>query len=243
MIDLQPHFTGQNLAYVAGGFYIAGLAITNQIALRLLLMAGTVTYVAYYATVSDSPLWEAIYVSLLIGAANLGGLTSLLIRQSRLAIPRAHADVYEGFPEIPPGAFRSLVSLSERYKLSSDKQLTEEGAPGTTLYYVISGKTLAQKNGEAFALPAGIFVGEVAFLTGAPSSASTWLEEGAEVLAWPFDTLQRKCKRSPRFKLALEAAISIDLASKVASSTGHGSTAMALMPREMRNALEKVNGL
>lgn len=240
LIDLFQHFTAQNLAYLAGGFYVAGLAITNQIALRLFLLAGTITYVAYYATVSESPLYEAIYVSLMIGAANLGGLTSLLIRQSRLVIPRAHADIYGSFPDIPPGAFRALVRLSHRYKLKSDKQLTVEGMPGSKLYYVVQGETLAQKNGEAFALPSGIFLGEVAFLTGAPSSASTWLEEGAEVLEWRFDVLERKCARSPRFKLALEAAISTDLAAKVASSMGHGSRPVAQMPDRMRGALEEV---
>jgi len=240
LIDLEAYFTGQNLAYVAGGFYVAGLATTNQIALRLLLMAGTITYVAYYATVSVSPLWEAIYVSLMIGAANFGGLTSLFIRQSRFAVPRAHSDIYDGFPDIPPGAFRALMRLSRRYRLETDKKLTDEGEAGTTLYYVISGATLAQKDGHAFVLPPRIFLGEVAFLTGAPSSATIWLEEGAEVLEWRFDALKRKCDRSPRFKLALEAAISTDLAAKVASSMGHGSKSLALMPGEMRGALGEV---
>ena len=41
------------------------------------------------------------------------------------------------------------------------------------------------------------------------------LTEGAEVLEWRFDTLRRQAARNTRFKLALEAMISSDLARKV----------------------------
>lgn len=231
----------ENLVFVAGFFYILGLAITNQIILRVLLLCGTGVYIVYYYTISSDPLWPAIVVSLLIGIANIGGLTSLIARNSRLSIPRAHADIYPDFPEIPPGDFRSLMKLARRYVVLNDMQITTEALPGTKLYYVISGSTLVRKSDNAFALPPKIFIGEIAFLLGTPSSASVWLEEGAEVLEWDFDTLQRKCDQKLRFKLALEAAISIDLAQKVSRSLGFNSVEVDMIPKPMVEALQQVS--
>ena len=232
--------TPDNLVFLAGAFYVAGLAITNQIVLRLFILTGTCVYLVYYSTIAADPLWEAIYVSLLIGMANIGGLTSLIARRSRLAIPRAHADIYDAFPSLPPGDFRALMKLAKRYSVTQDKQVTSEGERGEKLYYILKGSTLVRKGNKAFALPPNLFLGEVAFLTGVPSSASAWLESESEVLEWRFDDLHSRCARNPRFKLALEAAISIDLADKVARSMGRHSVDVEQIPQPMVDALSSV---
>lgn len=237
---VQGVLSAENLVYLAGAFYITGLAITNQIVLRLLLLAGTGVYLIYYSTIADQPLWEAIYVSLLIGLANLCGLASLIARSSRLAIPAAHADIYFDFPGLPPGDFRALMKLAHRSVIHKDRQVTVEGEAGDKLFFVISGSTLVRKGDQAFVLAPKLFLGEIAFLIGAPSSASAWLEEGAEVLEWRFEDLRRKCARNTRFKLALEAAISADLARKVAHSMGKDAVRVDNIPQPMIQALSTV---
>ncbi|MEM6891337.1 MAG: cyclic nucleotide-binding domain-containing protein [Pseudomonadota bacterium] len=211
------------LAYLAGGFYVLGLVFINQVVLRLLVLIGTGVYVLYYATAAETPLMEAIYVSLLIGVANVIGLMSLYARHSRLSIPRGFADIYTRFPPLPPGDFRILIKLARRYDVTDEKILTLEGQPGKKLYYVVSGATHVRKGDTEFSLPPDLFLGEIAFLTGQPSSATSWLTAGANVLEWDFADLQRRCARSSRFKMALEAAISIDLAGKVARAVGPNS--------------------
>lgn len=240
MIQFEDVISPGNLVYVAGAFYVTGLAITNQIILRLLILTGTGVYLVYYFTIGESPLWQAIYVSMLIGVANLSGLSSLIARNSHLAIPKAHADIYSNFPHLPPGDFRALMKRARRYTTTKDKQLTIEEQPGEKLYFVLKGSILARKDGQAFVLRSKIFIGEVAFLTGVASSASVWVEEGSEILEWSFDDLLRKCKRNPRFKLALEAAISIDLAEKVAHSMGRRSVDVKKIPKSLLDALEYV---
>lgn len=239
-MTFQDFLTAENLVYLAGCFYVLGLAITNQIILRLLILTGTCIYIIYYSVISTNPLWPAIYVSMMIGLANLSGLTSLIARRSRLAIPRAHADIYHEFPNLPPGDFRALMKLAQRRKITSDTQITQEGHPGEKLYFIVSGSTLARKGEQAFVLPPKIFIGEIAFLIGAPSSASTWLEEGAEVLEWSFADLRRKCARNPRFSLALEAAISTDLAGKVATSMGRDAIRVEDIPKPL---IEKLSDM
>jgi len=217
---LENYYSPALLAYVAGGLYILGLVTINQVVLRLLILLGTGVYVLYYATVAETPLVEAIYVSLLIGAANVLGLASLLLRQSRLAVPRNARDIYAQFPPMPPGDFRTLIKLARRYQAAEETVLTKENQAGRKLYYIISGTTRVRKGDSEFSVPPNLFLGEIAFLTGQPSSATAWLDAGGELLEWDFDLLERRCARNTRFKLALEAAISVDLARKVARAVG-----------------------
>lgn len=218
--EFDEYYRPGLLVYVAGAFYVTGLIITKQVVLRLLVLTGTTLYVVYYATVAATPLWEAIYVSVLIGLANIIGLTSLLAGKSRLAVPRAFADVYPVFPPLPPGDFRALMKLAKRYTVDDERQVTAEGETGDKLYFVLTGSTRLRKGDSEFILPPLFFLGEIAFLIGEKSSASAWLHPGAEVLEWDFDALRRKCRRNSRFKLALEAAISVDLSRKVARAVG-----------------------
>lgn len=208
----------ETYAYLAGAFYVLGLLIINQIALRLMILSGTMFYLLYYFYVADAPLWEAIYISLLIGVANVVGLISLVARQSHLAVPRAHKDIFGHFPSLPPGDFRTLMRLAKRATAQDEIQFTGENEPVSRLYYVISGATKVTKLDDEFTVPAGVFVGEVAFLTGKRASATTLLLEGSEYLEWDTADLRKASARSSRFKLALESVLSLDLAQKVSYS-------------------------
>jgi len=213
----ELHFGAQSLVYVAGAFYVMGLITINQVILRLLVLTGTCIYLLYYFNIADEPLWSAIYISCLIGLANLFGLLSLLARRSRFAIPKAHADIYPLMSLLPPGDFRTLMKLANRHHIKDRKQVTYEGKPGHTLYFVISGVPEVEKGDAKFTMAPHKFIGEIAFLIDGISSASVWLPEGTEVLEWKFSDLRQYGEKSPRFKLALDAAISIDLAHKVAA--------------------------
>jgi CRP-like cAMP-binding protein len=215
--------TPEMLVYAAGGCYILGLLIIHQVTLRVLVLVGTCLYLFYYATAADEPLWAAIYTTILIGVANVIGLASLMAGRSKLAIPRRHADIYTYFPTLPPGDFRRLMSNAERSVLQEDTFLTHEDAPAEHLYFVVSGKIQILKRGERFERAAGIFIGEVAYLTGSPASASVVLKAGSEVLSWKSSTLRASAARSTQFQLALGSALSLDMAQKVSNSVGHAA--------------------
>ena len=204
------------LVFCAGAIYFLALVIINQAILRALLLVGSVFYVWYYAVAGDEPMWAAIYTNLAISSANAFGLALLLLRNSRLSIPRRHADIYSAFSVLPPGDFRKLMAAGTRRVAAEDIRLTEEGAAVKTLYFVLRGELTAAKRGETFRLPERIFVGEVGYLTGKPASATTTLKAGGELIAWDVAQIERIAARSPRFDLALDAAISLDLAEKVA---------------------------
>ena len=66
-------------------------------------------------------------------------------------------------------------------------------------------------------MPEGLFIGEVALVTHRNSVATTTITKGAEILEWNFADLRRKSAKSQRFKLAVDAMITQDLAHKVAA--------------------------
>ncbi|MEP4199077.1 MAG: hypothetical protein ABJL99_25910 [Aliishimia sp.] len=99
--------------------------------------------------------------------------------------------------------------------LEAEERVTQEGGVLTHLTYVVSGGMRVEKAGDCFNMPAGLFVGEVAYLMDQNSAASTWVNAGSEVLQWAVVDLRAKSARRDRFKLALEAMISKDLAAKV----------------------------
>ena len=204
------------IAYIAGGLFVLAYLIINQVIMRSILLLGTAFYIWYYFVAASTPLWEAIQLSLMMGTANLIGLLGLLARRSKLAIPAAHKDIYTHFADLPPGDFRDLMKLADRRVLSAEECVSEEGALPKYLTYVISGAMRVQKMGDEFQMPAGVFVGEVAYLNNTNSAASTWVNEGSEILQWDVSALRRKAARKDRFRLALEAVLSKDLAAKVA---------------------------
>lgn len=209
-------FTPPVLITLAGGLYTLGLLIINQMLLRLMIFAGSVAYLAYYWTAADTPLWGAIYTTTILMVANVIGMASLLLRNASFAIPRGFEDIYPNFKPLLPGDFRALMLLSERRTLEVDTVLSREAAPQDTLFFIIHGIPTVTKMGTSFPMAERIFVGEVAYLTGNGSAATTSVKAGTELLSWDLTKLRKAAERKPRLKLALDAVISKDLARKVA---------------------------
>ncbi|NDW53452.1 cyclic nucleotide-binding domain-containing protein [Aliiroseovarius sp. PrR006] len=213
------------LVFAAAATFVLGYLIINQAALRIMLLIGTGLYIWYYAVVNDTPLWPAIWASGATGLANLIGLSNLFIRRSKWIIPRRDVDIYPSFSALPPGDFRKLMLLARREKHAKDSVLTTVGAAVPDLYYVISGLVDVQKKDGSFTMHRGNFVGEVAFLTNEKASATVVMAEEGELLSWDANQLRARAERDARFRLALDAMISLDLARKVAQAGAPRSTA------------------
>ena len=158
----------------------------------------------------------AIWTSIAIALANSIGLASLFLRNSTLSIPKRHKDIYAHFKVLPPGDFRKLMRAATRRSVPKGMVLTTDEKPVTSVFYILSGPVAVEKFGESFDLPEGIFLGEVGYLTGRPASATTVMTTDGDVLEWKVDVLKRKADRDVRFRLAMDAVISLDLANKVA---------------------------
>lgn len=206
------------LVFAGAGMFVLGYLIINQVILRIMLLVGTLLYIWYYGVVDDTPLWPAIWASSATGTANILGLLSLFYSRSALAIPRGFQDIYKRFANLPPGDFAKLVRASERVHRPGGHRLVTEGAQVATLYYILEGNAQVTKGSNSFEIAEDSFVGEVGYLTGNPASATAELAQDSVLLEWDVAILRKRARRDPRFKLALEALISLDLAEKVSRS-------------------------
>ena len=219
------------LIVLASGTFVLGYLLINQVMLRLVLLLGTALYIAYYSNAAEAPLWGAIYASMLTGTANLIGLASLLYSRSRHAVPRRHRPLYASFGHIPPGDFAQIMRHAQHQTTTAPRILTQENARPGQLSYLCRGTARVEKKGMRFDLPEGVFVGEVAYLLDSPASATVTVDAGAELLVWDRAVIARAGKRNPRFRLALETAISHDMARKVARAVAPpGTDGMGLVP-------------
>lgn len=203
------------LITIAGTLFTLGYLIINQVILRLMMMSGSAAYLAYYFTAADQPLWGAINATLIMMAANLLGLFGLYVRNAAWTVPKAHRDIYPLFQGIQPGDFRALMRHAKRYTVQKDCEVTTMGAPTTKVFFVTKGAFEAEKFNLRFKMDGPTFVGEVAHLLGRDSAATTHFPAGLEVLEWDRSNLNQTAKKDPRFKLAMEAIMSRDLANKV----------------------------
>lgn len=219
------------LIWLAAGSYVVGYLIINQAVLRLLLFLGTLFYIGYYATVSEAPLWAAIWTSVLLGVANLIGLGMLMMRRSQWSIRAGDRVLYDHFDHMLPGDFSLIMRHCWRETVTERRMVTREGAPADYLYYLVSGSAQVDKAGHSFALPDTVFIGEVSYLLGSAASATTVVEPGSELLIWDRADIARRTRRNPRFGLALDAAISLDMARKVALAVAPAAPDMARFDR------------
>lgn len=203
---------------LAGALYTIGYLIINQVMLRLVMMVGSFFYIAYYATVSDAPLWGAIWGSILMISTNIIGLCALYLRNTQAFMPKSAGDLYSLFEPIRPGDFRALMRLGKRKVIFKETIISREGEPIDELFFIISGTAQVLKRRNAFPVPGPVFVGEVAYLLEANSAATTIVPAGTEMIVWDVAKLRKAISRKPRLKLALDAVISKDLAMKVTYS-------------------------
>ncbi len=105
-----------------------------------------------------------------------------------------------------------------RHTEQAGTQLAWEGRPVEDLMLVFSDRIVIGKAGHGFPIAGPAFVGEIAFLTGAPSSADVTLPDGGTVVRLPIAALKRQMARKPALSNAMVALFGQELARKVADS-------------------------
>lgn len=206
------------LVHIAMLGYVAGLLFKDQVVLRLLVMVGTVFYIAYYYFHPAEPLWGAIYASLMIIIANFIGLMRLIYSRLPVAIRPEHEAIRKALPGLEPGEFRTLMRYGTLERTDSDVVLTKENVPLTELFFIIEGAPIGEKDDIPFKIQSGEFVGEVAFMLDDAASATVVLPGGGLFMRWDTPKLRRLINDRPQLARAFEALIGRDMARKVAGS-------------------------
>jgi len=207
------------LIVAAVGTYVVGLLCRDQLYIRGLILVGSICYVLYYWLVPAGPLWDAMVGAVLIGAASLQGALKILWSRAMISAPKDTRHVLESLGEIEPGLFRRLLRSGARIEIETYTILTVEGERPDSLWLLLNGDITLERRGQMPTVISGpCFVGEIAWLTGGPASATVTIHSKCDVVQWKHEQLRSLFRYNHRIELALEALIAQDLARKLSKS-------------------------
>lgn len=199
-------------------FYVLGFLTRDELILRVQVLVGTAFYILYYYFISDAPLWEAIWASLAIGAANIYSSYIIIYERSTFGMNAADRALFANFHTLRPGHFRRIMKKAQRWQVTEDTVLLTRNAPVDKLFYVHAGDVDISRASKTATLEHGHFLGELAFLKGTPASATVIAKPGAEVIMWDQQTLKHIMDKSPTISNAILALFNEDLATKLLAS-------------------------
>lgn len=218
MEALNDAFTDKaNIIHIAAAIFLSGFLFRDQIILRSLVIVGNCVYVLYYYVVVDHPLWGGIFwsvVGILINGVMIGRIMADRSAAGLAAHERAlHAQI----GTLTPGEFRRLMKLAAWREAAADTAMTAEGQPLPALTFLIEGQMTVEKAGHPPRIVNGpAFIGEVAFVTDHPASATVTVHAGARYISWEMADLRGLLLRVPAIRIGLGAAFNRDMAEKVA---------------------------
>lgn len=206
----------ENLIHIAAAIFLSGFLFRDQIMLRGLVIVGNFVYVVYFYIVVDHPLWGGIFWSVIGIVINAVMIARIVADRTHFGLGEDERAVHSRLDALTPGEVRRLMKAGRWRTAESEIVLSEEGHPLAELAYVIDGAATVEKGGARFALALPAFVGEVAFLTQRPASATVRLAPGTRYVSWEMGALQRLLLRAQSVRIGLGAALNRDMAEKVA---------------------------
>jgi CRP-like cAMP-binding protein len=216
MIDIDPGW----LIHAGALLYIIAFVVRDELALRMLVVTGSLLYILYYYLFPTQPLWDAIISSVVMIGANFYVIGQVILERTTFRLSEVEKRLFQAFETLTPGQFRQLLKQAEWVDVSDENGtvLTREGEPTPALYYVVDGEVAAQKEEQSFRLPPGNFVGEIAYVLGVATTATTVAPQGARYVRWDAGALRKLSDRRPALGNALNALLTRDLAIKLKTS-------------------------
>lgn len=213
---LASFATTDSIIHLAALFYLSGFLFRDQILLRSMIVLGDIIYVLYFYFAPETPLWGGMFWSTMFVAVNLWMLWALLADRRHYTLTEAEARLFRQLGTLSPGQFRTLLRLGRMTEADGRTELTREGEGVEKLFFLTEGEAEIALPDRPPLRRGETFIGEIAFLTGQPASASVTVGKGARYMAWLAADLQAELRRQPDLQVALERAMNRDMAAKVA---------------------------
>ncbi|MEW9918604.1 hypothetical protein AB2B41_03245 [Marimonas sp. MJW-29] len=215
---LQYASSAEAFVHLATVCYVLGLLTRKELVLRVFLLLGTTFYILYYFHITDTPLWDAIVASLLIGTANLIVIFRIFRERSTWGMSEEMLGLYRSFPNFNPGQFRRMMARAEIIRDCPETTLLEEGVAPGKLYLTITDGFVVSRGTQHAGIGPGTFLGEVSFLLGGPATAHVAARRGNSYVVWDTARLARLMDKSPAMANAITVLLSKDVARKLAGS-------------------------
>lgn len=218
MSSIFPYLASvKALAILAVSFQLLGLITRDELRLRLLLLVGTVFYIAYYLTVDERPLWEAVFASTLLAMANIYALVLISLDRSTLGMKAEMRELFAYFPTFKPGQFRRIMRHAQWRTAEQDVVLCQQGEVPEGLYFFFDGTANLQRNGKQSEMMPRRFIGEMSFLRGPDhrANATVVLKAGSKFVVWDRLQLMRQTANHLALNNAFNALFNRELLEKL----------------------------
>ncbi len=191
--------------------------LRDQLQLRVMMAVSLFLQGLYYYAIPGGPFFDPMFWKVVSFAAN--AIMIVLVFSGRLdfGIPSDLRNLFEKISVLSPGQFRKLVAISHRTTAQDDPIITEGQRPDC-LYYLLGGSARIIKRHNEARVPAGVFLGEIAFLSNQAASATVYLATDSACIAWRTDHLRQLMRKDKAIEIALRGVFNTDLAAKVSNS-------------------------
>lgn len=232
-MQVESLFRLESLVVISLLFKALGYLVRDELKLRLLVTAGIICDVFFYA-LQPIPILPPVISSLILIAINLAILVIVILERTTLAMSDREKRLFSAFDTLSPGQFRKLRRLGQFRTTTERTEILKEGEVPSRLFYV-EGPAFELKKGEFLAqVDRPAFAGEIAYLIGGGASATVTLPPGTDYIVWSVADLRKLSRRNRALGNALIARFSQDLAQKVTNSFPTGALA------EIRSQLPRV---
>jgi hypothetical protein len=191
--------------------------LRDQLQLRLLMGISLFLQALYYYAIPGGPFFDPLFWKVVSFVANAVMIVLVFGGSLDFGIPEDLRSLFDKMAVLTPGQFRKLTARTVRVHGGGAAILTE-GMKPDRLYYLLKGEAQIIKNRQTANLQAGAFLGEIAFLSDLPATATVVLNQGAECIAWNRAALLQTMKKDAALDIAMRGFFNHDLAYKVARS-------------------------
>ena len=201
--------------------FLIGFLVRDVVLSRAVFAVGAAVFVYGFA-LGDGNFFALVWavVFLLVNMAVIWA--SMRDRFTTPLSPEEQA-LAEEMSQFSDGDFRRLMQPCSWQTLDAPLQLTEQGKPSKTLYYIVSGGATVNKSDKEIDVGDNILIGEISFSQDVPATATVQAHEGSVLVSWPHKKLKRLLKRKS-LKAAFDALLSNDLAEKLANDEARGAS-------------------
>ena len=184
---------------------LAGLVLpfllTNIALLRAAALVGGLLLISYVVFIGGNPVTAGLWAMALI-AVNGFRLYEIQKNKAEMAatLTRGEEDpmLRLALSGLNDTQISRLMKAAEVKECAKGAVLTKQGKPVNSLFFLYSGKANVEVGGTAVAsLENGAFIGEIAYLTGKPASATVVVDRPSRILTFSRARLNKVTEEDP----------------------------------------------
>ena len=203
------------LVHIGSFLLLLAYLVRDQILLRAVIILGTIFYIVYYIFM-EAPLWSALLWNVSFVVINLIMIVVIYSDKTSFVMSEKEAKLYQVFYTLSPGEFKKLLKIANWFDGSSKEKITTEGEIPSRLYFLINGEALIARDDKKFIVGPNVFIGELAYLTKKPATATVKLTDKVVGISWKATSLTKLLASNPQMKIAFDGLLNQDLAAKLA---------------------------